>query len=106
MNSKLTPPDVFTFMVDKGLFRIGVDLNCPKCGMTSWVALDVLRQRAACELCGHEYDATRQLIPSVWRFRRSGVLGAERNAQGAVPVALTLQLKPAELAIHAVFGQD
>lgn len=59
--------------------------------MSSWVALDVLKQQTTCELCGHGYDATRQLLGSTWRFRRSGVLGAERNAQGAVPVALTLQ---------------
>lgn len=91
MNTKLTPPDVFSYMVDKGLFRMGVDLDCPKCGMSSWVALDALKQQAMCELCGHSYDATRQLLDSKWRFRRSGVLGAERNAQGAVPVALTLQ---------------
>lgn len=91
INTKLTPPDVFTFMVDKGLFRIGVDLDCPKCGMSSWVPLDLLKQQTTCELCGRSYDATRQLIGSTWRFRRSGVLGAERNAQGAVPVALTLQ---------------
>lgn len=91
IHTKLTPPDVFTFMVDKGLFRMGVDLDCPKCGMSSWVALDVLKQQTTCELCGHGHDATRQLIASTWRFRRSGVLGSERNAQGAVPVALTLQ---------------
>jgi hypothetical protein len=91
IHTKLTPPDVFTFMVDKGLFRMGVDLDCPKCAMSSWVALDVLKQQTTCELCGHNYDATRQLIASTWRFRRSGVLGSERNAQGAVPVALTLQ---------------
>ncbi len=91
INTKLTPPDVFAFMVDKGLFRMGVDLDCPNCGMSSWVALDVLKQQTSCELCGHGYDATRQLIGSTWRFRRSGVLGAERNAQGAIPVALTLQ---------------
>lgn len=91
IHTQLTPPDVFTFMVDKGLFRMGVDLDCPKCGMSSWVALDVLKQQATCELCGHGHDATRQLIASTWRFRRSGVLGSERNAQGAVPVALTLQ---------------
>lgn len=91
IHSKLTPPDVFTFMVDKGLFRMGVDLDCPKCGMSSWVSLDVLKQQTTCELCGHSHDATRQLIAANWRFRRSGVLGSERNAQGAVPVALTLQ---------------
>jgi hypothetical protein len=89
--TKLKPDDVFGHLVEKGLFRIGTDLTCPSCRMASWVALDVLRQRVVCELCGHEYDATRQLVSGVWHYRRSGVLGAERNAQGAIPVALTLQ---------------
>jgi hypothetical protein len=44
-----------------------------------------------CELCGREFDATRQLVNGTWHYRRSGVLGAEKNAQGAVPVVLTLQ---------------
>lgn len=59
--------------------------------MASWTSLDALKQRIVCELCGREFDATRQLVKGVWRYRRSGVLGAERNAQGAVPVVLTLQ---------------
>ena len=91
VGTKLKPDDVFGHLVEKGLFRIGADLTCPGCRMASWVALDALRQRVVCELCGHEHDATRQLVSAVWHYRRSGVLGAERNAQGAVPVALTLQ---------------
>ena len=63
----------------------------------SWVALDALQQKISCELCGHDYDATSQLLNSEWRFRRSGVLGTERNAQGAIPVALTLQQLDANL---------
>jgi hypothetical protein len=51
----------------------------------------VLRQRVICDLCGREFDATRQLIQENWQYRRSGVLGKERNAQGAIPVVLTLQ---------------
>jgi hypothetical protein len=82
---------VFTSLVEKGLFRIGVELTCPNCRMTSWTALDVLKQRIVCELCGREFDATRQLVHGVWHYRRSGVLGAEKNAQGAIPVVLTLQ---------------
>jgi hypothetical protein len=42
-------------------------------------------------MCGHEHDATRQLVHGQWHYRRSGLLGAEKNAQGAVPVILTLQ---------------
>ncbi len=89
--TKLTPEAVFTHLVGKGLFRIGVELKCPHCRMDSWTALDVLKQKHSCELCGHEFDATRQLVASTWHYRRSGLLGAERNAQGAVPVLLTFQ---------------
>jgi len=60
--------------------------------------LDMLKQRVICDLCGHEYDATRQLVKGDWSYRRSGILGAERNAQGAVPVALTLQQLDANLS--------
>lgn len=88
---KLRPREVFGYLVEKGLFRIGAELACPGCRMKSWTALDELRQRVVCELCGHEHVATRQLIGGKWHYRRSGVLGAEKNAQGAVPVALTLQ---------------
>ena len=89
--TKLTPAAVFAFLVERGLFRIGAELKCPNCRLPSWTALDSLKQRVICELCGHEFDATRQLISEDWQYRRSGVLGKERNAQGAIPVVLTLQ---------------
>ncbi len=90
-DAKLQPDAVFAYLVEMGLFRIGVELTCSTCRMSSWTALDALKQRVVCDMCGHEYDATRQLVNSQWHYRRSGLLGAEKNAQGAVPVALTLQ---------------
>ena len=90
-NTKLDPDAVFTYLVEKGLFRIGAKLSCPHCQMDSWTSLDILKQRVVCELCGQDFDATRQLVRDTWHYRRSGVLGAEKNAQGAVPVVLTLQ---------------
>lgn len=89
--TKLTSSSVFGYLVENGLFRIGADVKCPRCHMTTWLPLDTLKEKVICELCGHDHNATRQLAETEWRFRRSGVLGAERNAQGAVPVALTLQ---------------
>lgn len=87
----LTPGDVFAFLVGKGLFRIGSDLNCPHCQLRNWFPIAELQQRVSCQMCGEVFDATNQLIGSKWAYRRSGVLGIERNAQGAVPVVLTLQ---------------
>lgn len=91
MGTKLTPPMVFAHLVAKGLFRIGSELSCPSCKLASWTALDQVQQRHTCELCGASFDATRQLVEGEFRYRRSGVLGLEKNTQGAIPVALLLQ---------------
>ncbi len=87
----LTPPMVFAYLVDKGLFRMGADLVCPACSLKGWTSLDSLATKVVCEFCGAEFDATRQLIADTWRYRRSGLLGRERNVHGAIPVVLTLQ---------------
>lgn len=89
--TKLEPPEVFAYLVERGLFRIGVLLTCPNCRLDSWSPLDHLKQHMSCELCGHDHDVTRQLVNGVWHYRRSGVLGKEKNAQGAVSVVLVLQ---------------
>jgi len=87
----LTPGSVFTYLVAKDLFRIGSELTCPSCNLPNWVALDDLRQRNTCELCGASFDATRQLVDGETQYRRSGLLGLEKNSQGAVPVLMVLQ---------------
>lgn len=87
----LTPAMAFAYLVEKGLFRIGADLACPTCSLTGWTSLDSLKTKMICEFCGTDFDATRQLVSGTWRYRRSGLLGRERNVHGAIPVVLTLQ---------------
>jgi hypothetical protein len=87
----LQPPMVFTHLVEKGLFRIGADLRCPTCHLSSWTPLDNLKQKASCSLCGADFDATRQLVDEKFAYRRTGVLGVEKNAAGSIPVAMVLQ---------------
>lgn len=89
--SDLTCQEVFSHLVAKGLYRIGAELRCSTCQLESWVPLDQLRQKVTCDLCGAEIDATRQLVEGEFAYRRSGVLGLQRDAQGAVPVSLLLQ---------------
>jgi len=91
IRTPLTPAMVFTYLVDKGLLRIGAQLTCPTCSLPSWIPLDELKQSNVCSLCGAAYDGTRQLVNGVFHYRRTGVLGLEKNSQGAVPVALVLQ---------------
>jgi hypothetical protein len=99
----LTPPMAFAYLVDKGLFRIGADLVCPTCSLKGWTPLDNLKTKVTCEFCGAEFDATRQLISDKWHYRRSGLLGRERNVHGAIPVVLTLQ--QLYINLHALAGR-
>ena len=97
---------VFSYLVGKRLFRIGADLNCPRCQLRNWFPVDDLRQQVTCQMCGEGFDATHQLIGGEWAYRRSGVLGVERNAQGAVPVALTLQQLDTNLGVGGLRGKS
>ena len=87
----LTKDMVFGYLVEKGLFRTGMELTCPACNLPSWYPLDALHQNNVCELCGSAHDSTRSMIGRQLQYRRTGVLGIERNSQGAVPVVLLLQ---------------
>jgi hypothetical protein len=100
----LTPPMVFTYLVDKGLLRIGAELKCSTCSLPSWIALDALKQSNICELCGATFDGTRQLVNGQFHYRRTGVLGLEKNSQGAIPVALVLQ--QLDIALGGVFREN
>jgi len=102
--TELTPQMVFAYLVEKGLFRIGAELTCPACNLASWIPLDALRQENICELCGNRFDATRQLVSAVFRYRRTGILGLERNTQGAVPVALVLQQLDINIGHNAIYA--
>ena len=88
---KLTPTAVFAYLVEKGVFRIGRSLTCAHCGLRGWTPIEALSRDVRCELCGRSHDATRQLVAGDWEYRRSGLLGVEKNVQGAIPVLLTLQ---------------
>lgn len=88
----LCPQEVLSYLVEMGLYRIGKELKCPICRLTSWISLDILRQEVCCEMCGNKYDATPQLVRNgEWHYRRSGIMGKEKNVHGSIPVLLTMQ---------------
>lgn len=39
----LTSDAVFSYLVEKGLFRIGAELTCPRCRIPDWTSLDALK---------------------------------------------------------------
>jgi hypothetical protein len=88
---KLTPGEVFQYMIGRGIFRVGLDFKCVNCELTSWIPIDDIRTVSTCIYCGHQFDVTSQLKDRDWRYRRSGLFGRNDDQLGSIPVTLALQ---------------
>jgi hypothetical protein len=89
--SELKNGAVLSYLLEKGVFRAGLNFECPSCQLEFWRSLDDARSRLECEYCGNDFNAAPQLRDKAWAFRRSGLFGNYDNQEGAIPVLLTLQ---------------
>lgn len=97
---KLTPGEVFRYLVSRGVFRVGLNLKCTNCELESWIPLDDVKTMSACVYCGQHFDVTSQLKDRDWRYRRSGLFGRDDDQLGGIPVALALQQLDTSLHDH------
>jgi hypothetical protein len=87
----MKPDDVLRYLLERRVFRVGLELTCPNCQLTSWLHVDDVRTVSSCPYCDHSHDITPQLKDRDWRYKRSGIFGRNDDQLGGVPVALTLQ---------------
>jgi hypothetical protein len=100
MRKKLTPHDALDFLLERGVFRVGLELICSHCELPFWISLDDAKTTAQCEYCGKTFGITTQLKDRDWAYRRSGLFGRNDNQQGGIPVAVTLQQLETALSMH------
>ncbi|MFH0801507.1 MAG: hypothetical protein V2A78_03850 [bacterium] len=96
-DGKLKLEDVLKYLANKGVFRVGLNFQCPNCELKFWLHLDDIKTIAECEYCGNKFNATSQLRDQYWAYRRSGLFGRDDHQEGGIPVALTLQQLDATL---------
>jgi hypothetical protein len=96
---KLTPSDVFTFLLKKEVFSVGLELRCPNCQLSFWLHIDDVATEVPCDLCRIRFNITPELKDRDWAYRRSGIFGKEDHQQGSIPVALTIQQLDTALAL-------
>ncbi|MBH5403177.1 hypothetical protein HZZ13_36095 [Bradyrhizobium sp. CNPSo 4010] len=87
----LKADDVFRYLLERRVFRAGLEFTCSNCQLPSWTHLDDVKTNISCSYCDHTYDVSPQLKDRDWRYRRSGIFGRNDNQLGGVTVALTLQ---------------
>jgi hypothetical protein len=73
----LKPDDVLRYLLERRVFRAGLEFTCPNCQLPSWIHLDDVKTNSICAYCDHHYDVTPQLRDRDWRYRRSGIFGRD-----------------------------
>ncbi len=99
---KLQPQDALDQLLERGVFRVGLELKCSNCELAFWQQLDDVKTKVECQYCGKVFDITTQLRDRNWAYRRSGLFGRDDHQHGGIPVAVTLQQLDTDLSSHGM----
>jgi hypothetical protein len=83
--------DLHAGLLSKGVFRLGVQAQCPSCHRRSWFSLDDVKERVTCQKCLSTFAAAGTLDRSVWAYKTTGPFSVPNHADGAYAVLLALE---------------
>jgi hypothetical protein len=83
--------DLHAYTTSKGIFRLGLLVQCPSCTRRSWFALDALGESLTCPRCVNPFSAVDNVDGGTWAYKTTGPFSVARYADGAYAVLLTLQ---------------
>jgi hypothetical protein len=86
----VTPEGVVTFLLDRGVFRPGLELTCPECQLRPVVEADLVAAEITCPLCGAHFPLAPTLRRAKWVYQLSGIFRREGGPEGAVPSLLAM----------------
>ena len=99
---KLQPQDALDQLLERAVFRVGLELKCSNCELAFWQPLDDVKTKVECQYCGKVFGITTQLRDRNWVYRRSGLFGRDDHQHGGIPVAITLQQLDTDLSSHGM----
>lgn len=74
-------------LTERNIIQIGVNPQCPHCGMTTWFHVDDIKQQLTCQGCRRSFPFHPQLT---WQYRLNSLVHAAYALHGTIPVILVL----------------
>lgn len=83
---------LFDMLVDRGLLRLGMEVQCSVCRQRNWYAVGGITPTLECAKCLSAFGFPVHDPPErSWRYRPVGPVAIERFAQGGYAVALAIR---------------
>jgi len=80
----------YDYLLSKGVFRLGLRIQCAHCLRHSWFSLDSVRDAFTCPKCLSVFPAVGNLDGATWCYKTAGPFSVPNYADGAYAVLLTL----------------
>jgi hypothetical protein len=96
IRSKLHDPgrpkrNVVDYLINKGVLRIGLRVQCPHCTRHSWYSVGVMGEAFTCPRCLNEFTAIGNVESGKWSYKTAGPFSVPRYADGAFATLLALE---------------
>jgi hypothetical protein len=82
--------NLYEFVLERGIFKLGLRVSCPKCLRKSWFELSTLGDRVICPKCLEAFPAIGNVDSSTWSYKTTGPFSVPQYADGAYAVLLAL----------------
>jgi hypothetical protein len=87
----ISTDDFLRQYTDAGIFRLGVEVQCPVCTQRSWYSLKEVDYQICCHSCLSEYSMPSQADGSrKWAYKAYGPFSLPKQAYGSYGVLLAL----------------
>jgi hypothetical protein len=84
--------DLYEYLLTKGIFKLGLRVQCTHCLRHSWLALPNVRDSLACTRCLNTFPAVGNIDGATWSYKTTGPFSVPGYADGAYAVLLTLDM--------------
>ena len=81
---------LYDYLLSKGVFKLGLRVQCPHCLRHSWFALESVRDTLSCPRCLNVFEAVKTVRNATWSYKTTGPFSVPQYADGAYAVLLTL----------------
>ncbi|MBJ9675436.1 hypothetical protein [Burkholderia gladioli] len=103
VKSRLNNPMLYDMFLKRGVFKLGLQTQCPTCRRNTWFAMSALSESLECPKCLSSFPAAGHVDQSSggWFYRTAGPFSVPNYADGAHAVLLTIDALSDRM--HATF---
>jgi len=95
IRSKLQDPsrrsNLCDYLISKGIFNIGLKVQCPHCIRNSWFPVDKIEKVFTCPKCLNTFSAIGNIENGQWCYKTTGPFSVPGYADGAYATLLALE---------------